>query len=291
MFRGNIAFADMSSANYVIEWDEFSSGGGPSSSATYELRDSMGTQADGAASSESYVAGIGFRAGVYDPTVRYIPLVQDFSSQVGATSATSGPFNAVTVTTVSGFSVDDYILIVQDEGVDQVTAMGQVTSIVGTTLGIRSNYAGDVPVINGVNDYVYVMSSSALVTFGTLSSTSVATRTIGWAATSDVEGGYSVYMFSNGDLLSGSHSIQGVSDGEVSVGVSEYGARSSDASLATSTFDTQDTAITTTPSLVASVESFPFLSLGFVTLKAGVSSSQSGGSYGQTLHAVFVGEY
>jgi hypothetical protein len=77
----------------------------------------------------------------------------------------------------------------------------------------------------------------------------------------------------------------------VTAGSSEYGGRSSDATLASSTFDTQDTAFTTDPALVASVDAHPFLSIGFVTLKASVSGSQAGGSYSQTLTAIFVGEY
>lgn len=290
-FRANVAFADMSSANYQIQWDEISAGGGNSSSASYGLRDSVGTQADGSASSSSYSASQGFRAGIYDLTVSFSPYVQDLSTQVAATSATSGPFNEVTVTTTSGYVVGDYVLVVQDEGATQVTAMGQVTSVTATTLGIRSNYAGSVPSIDGTGDYVYEMSSVASMGFGTLASSSVTTHTIGWVATSDVDDGYAVYLFSGGEFASGSDTIPGVSDGAVSVGVSEYGGRSSDSTLATSTFDTQDTAITTSPALVASVDAHPFSSLGFVTLKASISSSQAGGSYTQTLTAVFVGEY
>jgi hypothetical protein len=292
VFRADSVLADMTSANYQIQWDEISSGGGFSSSATYGLRDSAGTGSAGAAAtSASYGITPGFRSGVYDDVIRFTPYVQDSSSQVAAVSATSGPFNEVTITTTAGFSVGSYILVVQNEGANQVSVMGQVTAVGATTLGIRSNYAGTAPTIDGSNDYVYLMNSSAAMGLGTLSSSTVATHTIGWVSTSDVDDGYSVYMFSGSELISGSDIIPGVADGTVTAGSSEYGGRSSDTSLATSTFDTQDTAFTTDPALVASVASHPFLSIGFVTLKASIESAQAGGSYAQTLTAIFVGEY
>lgn len=290
-FRVDVALAEMASTNYQIKWDEFSSGGGASSSASYGLRDEMGTQASGTSTSSSFRLGQGFRSGLYDQVIGFVPYVQDLSSQVAATAGTTLPFDEVSVTTTSGFSLGDYILVVQDEGAGQVSAMGQITSVTPTTLGIRSNYAGTIPAIDGSNDFVYLMSSSASMGFGTLTSTSVTTHTIGWVATSDVDDGYSVYMFSGGDFASGSDTIPGVSDGAVTAGASEYGGRASDTSLATSTFDTQDTAISTSPALVASADSHPFLSLGFVTLKASISETQAGGSYTQSLTAIFVGEY
>jgi hypothetical protein len=170
LFHVNTAFADMASTNYQIKWDEFSAGGGFSSSPSYGLRDSAGASSAGSQStSSSYRADSGFRAGVYDAVIGFAPYVQDSSTQVAAVSATSGPFNQVTVTTTAGFSVGDYVLIVQDEGGAQTSVMGQVTAVGGTTLDIRSNYAGTAPTIDGSNDYVYRMSPSASMGLGTLS--------------------------------------------------------------------------------------------------------------------------
>jgi hypothetical protein len=283
----------MTSSNYQIRWDGLSSGGGPGTSATYRALDEIGAHGADTPSSSSYSIGQGFLPGIYHPVVDFIPYVQDSSSQVAAVSATTMPFDSVEVTTTAGFSVGDYVLIVQNEGANQVSAMAQVTAVdaIPPTLSLRSNYAGTVPTIDGANDYVYLMNSSTAMGFGTLSSGAVSTHTIGWVSNSDVDDGYSVYMFSNGDFLSGSDIIPGVLDGEVTAGSSEYGGRSSDTSLATSTFDTQDTAISPDPALVASVASHPFISIGFVTLKASISPTQAGGSYAQTLTAIFVGEY
>lgn len=294
--RATNVFADMSSTNYQIKWDEVSSGGGISSSATYGLRDSVGTDAAVQSSSSSYVVAQGFRAGVFDPVVGFTPYVQNRSTQVGASTFnhTSLPeTNSVTVTSTSGFSVGDYILVAQDEGASQVSLMARVTSVssIPPELGLGNDYSGTIPTVDGSNDYVYKMDSGTSMGLGTISSSIVATDTVGWVATSDVANGYSVYMFSGGELTSGSANISGVSDGAVTAGSTEYGGRASDASLASSTFDTQDTAFTTSPAMVASESAHPFVKSGFVTLKASVSSAQDSGTYTQSLTAIFVGEY
>lgn len=287
--HSNFVLAAMSSTNYQIQWDELSGGGGSSSSASYGLRDSIaGSSAGTRTSSISYGIDQGFRAGVYDPVVDFVPYVEDRSTQVAATAFVS---NTVTVTTAAGFSIGDWIAIIQDEGASQVSAMGQISGIAGSDITIRSSYSGSTPVIDGANDVVYRMSQTASSGLGTLSTSSVTTQMVGWVASADVTQGFGVYAFADGDLRSGSDSIASVADGVVSAGSSEYGARSSDSTLATSAFDTQDTAITTSPALVGSTSVSSFTNSGFLILKAAISSSQPAGSYGQTLTTVFVGDY
>lgn len=288
-FYSNIAFAAMTSTNYQIQWDEFSAGGGNGSSASYQIRDSTGSStSSGRATSASYLIDQGFRAGIFDPVVDFIPYVQDRSTQVAATAFSS---NTVTVTVASGFSIGDWIVIVQDEGASQVAAMGQISGISGTNITIRSSYSGATPVIDGSNDMVYRMSQTATSALGSLATSSVTTQIIGWVASADVTQGFSVYAFTDGELRAGTDVLAGVADGAVTAGSSEYGARSSDATLATSTFDTQDTAFSTSPALVGSTSVSSFTNSGFLTLKAAISAAQSGGSYAQTLTAIFVGDY
>lgn len=283
--------AAMSSANYQIDFDSVSAGGGVSSSSSYSVRDTIGSSEAGASSSSaSYSASQGFQTGIFDPVIGFSPYIQDRVTQVAATSLVSSPLS-VSVSTVSGLSVGDYILVVQDEGGAQVAMMARIQSISSPTLSLYSNYSGTIPTIDGSNDYVYRMSASASPGFGTLSASLVSTHSVGWVATADVDDGYSVYMFSDGDFRSGSESIAAVADGSVTAGTSEYGGRSSDTSLSSSTFDTQDTAISTTPALVGSAATHPFTSSGFVTLKASISASQTAGSYSQVLTMIFVGEY
>ncbi|MEK9155668.1 MAG: hypothetical protein AAB839_03400 [Patescibacteria group bacterium] len=289
VLSGGDVFAAMTSTNYQIQWDEMSAGGGNSSSATYQLRDSVADSGGLRAASASYSIDQGFRAGVYDPVVNFIPYIQNRATQVAATVFAS---NIVTVTTTAGIAVNDWILLVQDEGASQTIAMGKVGATTGTTLTLMSPLTGGAPTIDGSNDYLYRMATSGSVDFGTLSSSALGTHTIGWAATADVTQGYNVYLFDDGNLRTNiSDTVADVADGTVNTGGSEYGARSSDSSLTTSTFDTQDTAITTDPQLVASVAANPFESGGFVTLKVAISSAQAGGSYAQTLSVIFVGDY
>ncbi len=287
-FGTQTAFAAMSSANYQILWDEFSTGGGQGSSASYLLRDSVGGGGL-QATSASYVLDSGFRGGLYDQVVNFSPRIQDRSSQVAATNFAS---NIVTVTTTSGIVVDDWVLLVQNEGASQVAGMGKVTAVDATTITLASPLAGGTPTIDGVSDYVYEMSSSGTPGFGTLSTSALALHSVGWVANADVVQGYNAYVFEDGDLRTGEGAaIADVTDGQVSAGDSEYGARSSDSSLALSSFDTEDSAITSSPQQVASVSANPFESAGFVTLKVGIDSTQQGGSYGQTLSIIFVGDY
>lgn len=281
--------ATMSSTNYQIQWDEMSSGGGSSSSSSYSVRDSTsGSMAGSRATSTNYGIDQGFRAGLYDPVVDFTPYVQDRATQVAATAFSS---NTVTVTTAAGFSVGDWMVIIQNEGASQIAAMGQITGILGADITIRSSYSGTTPTIDGSNDMAYRMSQVATSTLGTLATSAVTTQIIGWVASADVTQGFGVYVFSDGELRAGSDTLLGVVDGAVTAGSSEYGARSSDATLASSTFDTQDTAFSTTPALVGSTSTSSFTNSGFLTLKAAISSSQTGGSYVQTLTTIFVGDY
>lgn len=54
----------MSSANYAIQWDVIGSGGGPTSSASYVLKSTVGQAAIGASHSASYRLGAGYWYGV-----------------------------------------------------------------------------------------------------------------------------------------------------------------------------------------------------------------------------------
>lgn len=282
------AESNMSSDNYQIQWDSIGPGGSDTStSATYKVRDTFGTM-QGVNSSTSYRQDSGFRAGIYDPTVSFAVFSQNTSTQVAATSLVG---NTVTVTTTTGYAVGDYIAIIQDQGAAQISAIGRVITVGGTTLTVDAlKDGGTVPVIDGSGDLVYQLAGSSLP-FGTFSTSVVTTGIVGWDAAADVPDGYSIFVFEDQNLMSGSNTIPDVSDGTVSAGVNEYGARSSDTLLATSTFDTADTAITGSLAEVASRTDNSLKSRDFLTLKVGINTSQQNGSYTQTLTFVFVGNY
>ena len=281
--------AAMSSSNYQIKFDSVGVGGtDTSSSASYKVRDSL-EFIDGQSSSTSYRADQGYRGGIYDPVVHFNVIAQDTSTQVAATSITS---TSVVVTSSAGFSTGDYIAVIQDEGLSQVAAMGLITSVAGTTLNVDFfQYASVLPTIDSSNDYVYELSGSTIPLAGITPSTA-STAILGWEVAADVPTGYSVYIYEDQDLkIPSSNAWTDVSDGVVTLGVEEYGARSSDSTLASSTFDTSDTSFTSSLQQVASRSTAILKARDFLTLKLAASTNTLNGSYSHTLTAVFVGNY
>jgi hypothetical protein len=283
-------WAAMNSTNYQIEFDSIGVGGvDTSSSSSYRLRDSL-EFVQGISSSSSYRVDQGYRGGIFDPVVQFSVFAQDAASQVAATSITS---TTVTVTTAVGFTAGDYIGVVQDEGLSQVGAIGKITGIAGSTITVDAfSYASTLPSIDGANDYVYELTGSS-VPLTSLTPSTVATALVGWAVDADVPTGYSVYVFEDHDFETsgGTANIDDVSDGLVSSGAEEYGGRSSDSTLASSTFDTQDTGFSTILQQVASRTTATLEARDFLTLKAAVSPSTANGIYSHTLTVVFVGNY
>ena len=282
-------YATMSSTNYQINWDSISAGGDDtSSSSSYILRDSIGLQGTGNSSSTSYSVNFGYRAGVFDQTADFTIYIQDRASQVSATLATS---TTVTVTSTSGFADGDYIALVQDEGSSQNTAIGKISSISSPIITVDSwTYSAALPAPNGTDDYVYSLDSTTL-SLGTLVPGNISTSIIAWEVTAEVDDGFSVYFYEDQDLTSGSNTIDDVSDGSVNGVQDEYGARSSDTTLALSTFDTVDTAITSTAQQIASESATSFDTRGFITLKATVDGTVADGTYTQNLTLMYVGDY
>ncbi|MEK9131099.1 MAG: hypothetical protein AAB429_03215 [Patescibacteria group bacterium] len=279
----------MASTNYRIDWDTISNGGlDTSSSASYQLRDTIGNPAIGDSSSSSYNLAAGYRGGVEDQVLTFTLLPQAASVEQVAT-VLSG--NIVTVVSTTDFEVDDYAIVVQDIGTDQVTGFGKITAKTSTTLtfdDLADN--GTAPVVDGSNDRVYLLEG-ADISFSTLSSSEVVTEIVGFEVTAASDNGYSVQIADDGNLRSGSSDVDDVSDGGVSVGSEEYGGRSSDTSLASSTFDTADSALTTSLQPVVTEASAAFDDRHFFTLKAAVSNSTAGGTYTQVLTVVATGNY
>lgn len=282
-------YAEMSSTNYRIDWDTVSTGGlDTSSSASYTLRDTIGNPAAGSASSSSYGLEGGYRIAIEDQVLSFAVLAQVVSSGVNASSLAS---NIVTIDSSSGFSVDDYALVVQDVGQNQVAALGKISSLTATTLSFDDLVnGGSAPVIDGGNDKVFLLEGSTLA-FDVLNTSEVVTEVIAFEVTAAIDNGYSVQISEDGDLRSGSFAIDDVIDGAIVAGSEEYGARSSDTSVAGSTFDTADTAITTSLQPIVTTSSASFSSRSFLTLKAAVANSTPAGTYAQVLTVVATGNY
>ena len=283
------AMGAMTSTNYQINWDSINVGGlDTASSASYLLRDGIGEFGLGSMSSSSYAIDSGYRGGVYDPVVSVTYYLQNTATQVAATLLAS---TTVTVTTTSGYAVNDYVVLIQDEGISQVAAVGKISSVDATTMTVDSwTTNGTTPTIDGAGgDYVYELNGTAL-SLGSLASARVGTAIVAWDVSADVSQGYGVYVFDSGNPSTGTSTFSDVTDGAVTAGVTEYGARSSDTTLSSS-FDTQDAALTTTPQIVASRADNAFISRDFLTFKASADTSFTGGTYSGTVTFVFVGDY
>ncbi len=281
--------ADMSSTNYLIQFDSVGVGGTDSaSSASYSVRDTL-EFIDGVGTSTSYRVDQGYRAGIYDPVARFRVLVQDNASQVAVTSITSA---SVVVTTATGYEAGDSIAVIQNEGLAQVSAVGRITSVVGTTLNVDFFvYAGSLPVIDGISDYVYELAGSN-ISFSAMTPSVPTTGILAWEVDADVPTGYSVYVRESQDLQTpGGVVLNDVEDGAVTVGHEEYGATSSDQTLTDSTFDTEDTAFSIAFTKVASRSEATLLARDFLTLKVAAAETTINGLYYHTLTVVYVGNY
>lgn len=286
---GPLVFAAMSSTNYQIQWDSFSAGGSDvGSSASYILRDSFGSAGLGSGSSASYQTQSGYRAGVYDQVVAF----QVFGQTSTSTSASAVSSTQISVADSSSFSANDYIALVQDVGASQVVAIGKISSTgVGTLTVDFFKNNGTAPTIDGTNDTVYKLSGASS-SLGALSWNSVTTAVVGFEASADTGNGYTVSVFSDGGFRYGVYEINGVTDGSVTAGFEEYGGRSSDTSLTNSTFDTADTAFSTSAQEAATESAAALESRNFVTLKASINqSSSTNGSYAQSLSFVLSGNF
>lgn len=282
------AQAAMSSTNFEIRWDTISTGGSDTaSSASYSLRDTAESTVAGSGSSSSYQLAQGYRSGVDDQIITFEVLTQTTASARAAT-ALSG--TTVTAST-SGISVDSLIAVVQDVGASQVAAIGRVASLgAGTiTVDVWKN-GGTTPTVDGTNDYVYPITSTS-VGFGELSASSVSTAIVAFEVNAANDNGYTVQVLDDGNLRATGYDINDVSDGSVTAGSEEYGARSSDITLSSSTFDTADAALSTTFQDVATESLASFESRNFLTLKAAMSSSSGSVAYSQILSLIVSANY
>lgn len=280
--------AQMNSTSYQIRWDAISTGASDTSgSASYVVRDSL-DQSDGSRmSSTSYLLDQGYRAGVFDQVLTFDVFAEDMTAGRAATA-----FSGLTVTaSTSGLSVGQFIAVIQNQGSSQVEAIGKISSMTADTATVDSwKTSGTDPVIDGTNDYVYLLNGSTIA-LGQLSSGVVATSIVAFDVSVDDDGGYVVQILEDGELRFGLNTIDDIADGLVSAGSEEYGARSSDSTLSGSTFDTVDTAITSTYQDVASESFLTYNSRNFMTIKASYGSNTNAGSYAHTLTFIASGNF
>lgn len=288
MSIASVAYAEMSSINFIIRADSIDTGGdNTSSSASYILRDSVTQTAAGNSSSSSYNLRSGFRPEVFDQIVTLDVAVQNTSESTDVVSLSS---TDITVSNDGYFSVGDLVVLVEDVTSTHLSAIGKVTAVAANVVTVDELVSSGTPSIDGSDDVLYVASSSSLA-YGTLSTTALTHRVVVWEVDSDIQNGFNIYVSEDGNLRNGENDIDDVSDGSVTAGTEEYGARSSDTSLANSTFDTEDTAITTTPQQIASVTGAAFDSKGLLDIKVAANELSVSGSYANNLYIIAAPTY
>lgn len=277
----------MTSTNYSIPWDTVNSGGNELGVSTnYQLNDTIGQSVSGSSTSTNYMLHAGYRAGMDVGTVLSFVVGGQAASPVSAYSLFSniGPEH-VEVDSAVGFTIGDYVAVVENQGYDSLVAIGRVIGISTNILTI-DNWEGDAglmsPVAAGGDDFVYKLSSDG-VPFGTITVGSEHTAVVGGAVFSSASSGHTVYVQADGALrTSGGAEITDVLDGAVSSDSEEYGAESIGARAVSAG---TDLAVTTTQRAisennVATSEEDRFL----VLFKLGATSSTLPGTYGQTVH-------
>lgn len=284
------AMAEMTSSNYQIRWDSLTEGGSDTaSSENFGIHDSIGGSALGNSSSPNFQAQSGYRAGIFDQVLTFDVLLQNSS---GSRSVTSRSGLVVSMADTSGISAGQYVVLVQDSGVNQISAIGKIMGIVANVSVTVDSWSdnGTTPTIDGTNDVLYLLNGSSIA-LGELNISTVSTSTIGYEITADLENGYSVQVLADTGLTTGSYTIPNVADGTVTVGAEEYGARSSDTSIANSTFDTQDSGITTSFQDVTTESVAKFQDRHFLTLKASRTTGTPSGNYAQTITLIASGNF
>lgn len=288
-------WAAMASTNYQIDADSFSFGGqNGASSTSYSLNDGTGAVAGfGQGTSASYTVNQGLRGSLQEPFVQFSLLVPDLSTEVALTTQPSA--SVYTFASVAGYTSGDSVLLISDAaGVSPSYRIGTISDITSTDVTVSiANTDGDYDAltIDGTGDVAYKLSTGSSIGLGLLSTSAVTRGYVVMRMGAYNDQGGTVYAYQDTDLTDGSHTIPGVADGTVSVGSSEYGALSSDSSLASSTFDTQDSAFSTTLEEVMSRGVMAPIEYDVVTLKAAISTTQTESSYAHNLTFVYVGDY
>lgn len=237
------AIAAMSSTNYQVPWDSLGSGGDEQgSSANYTIDDTIGGIVGGG-DSATYRSLAGYRSGdrgALSFVVRMAPM-----------SGTAASYNLLSVAgkalklmaSPNPFTVGQYVAIIENPGLSQITAVGRISSVDGldVTLDRLDGQTGSLSSVPTVGQVV--LAGGGDISLGDVSATAsgVATGVVSVEAGTPL--GYTLYAQSAAPLASSSHTFTSVADGSVTLGAEEYGVRTYGTRASLSV----DTALSTTP--------------------------------------------
>ncbi len=285
------AWAAMTSESYQVPWDAFSAGGEEQgSSASYRIDDSIGGLA-GSGESVSYSLNAGYRLGD-ERALSFFAQMAPGNGTVAAYGSLDVTARTVTLSgvTLNPFAVGDYVVLTENPGLSQLTAVGRVTAVAGSllTLDRLDGQAGSMSASPSVGRVT--LAGGGNISLGELSVATggVASGVLAVQATTPL--GYTLYAQSTSPLISSTgHTFASVSDGAVTAGSEEYGMRThgTRADLA------EDTAVTLTPTAVQSSDGATTL-VGDRTAflyKLALSASTPAGTYSQALFFTLTANY
>ncbi len=222
--------AAMNSTNYQINFDSINSGGTDFSSSTnYQMSDSLGEQGTGYTSSTNYLLHAGYRQSDETseiPTLEFILGAQE-NNTATAYTAISIAGKTVTVANTTYFVTGTRIGVVENQGLAENFVVGRVTDVNGLILTVdkwegMTGSIGAVPA--GGNDFVY-RTEGHTIALGTLDTLGAA-GIVHTEVSTNAANGYTLQIQADGYLeADATHHIQDVSDGTVTAGSNEYGAR------------------------------------------------------------------
>lgn len=282
----------MSSLNYQVNWDAVGSGGDDISSSTnYEVRDTIGQQGTGFSNSSIYGLSAGYRTADQDlASLSFSIGTQENGTQTSYTSF-STTTNQVVVTDAASFSPNDFIGVVENEGLNQQVAVGFIKSIAGTTITVdhwdgSTSTMSQIP--SGGDDFVYRLDGSSAI-LGTLTDTTAKTSITATNVTSNAANGYTVFVSDDGNLRTPGAFIHNVSDGAVTIGSEEYGWQVfGDTAVNTgldNPFSTSTTPIQQSSSVTSDAERVPLI------YKISISPTTSAGDYTHMVYFTVTANY
>jgi hypothetical protein len=283
----------MQSSNYKILWDSINTGGDDvSSSTSYFLHDTIGEMGTGTSTDGTTTLSAGYRVG--DPTDSFLDFT--IGTQVNATKVVWTNFSnagkSVDVTSKIGYAVGEYIGVVENQGGDQLVAVGKIISIVGNTFTVDAwsgNPAGISAVASGGDDFVYRLSGTT-ADLGRQSALLVSTSITQTNVYTNATSGYAVRIIADGDLRTATAlKINNLTGGAVTAGTEAYGSRVTGAlGVGTGT----DLAISSSTSRTIQLSSTTSTNdrVAFI-YKLGIATSTLDGSYGQQVSFMATANY
>lgn len=279
--------AEMTGASYKIRWDSINSGGGDDiSGSLYNLHSTTSEVAPGSTGGLTYNLRAGYQQ-PYSGTPVMSMIVQGQAESPATTfTAFDDAGKTVTVAATAGFVVDDYILVVENEGAAQEIAVGQITNIAALVITV-DKWSGDNATIGAVGN-IYELNGYD-TDLGRLSTSTVETTVTMVEIITDASDGYTCYITEDDDLKNvQGDDIDDLADASVTVGSEEYGIeRIGDNAVGAG----NDIAITTGYNNFATKASTASEDRTMAIHKAAIKATTAAGDYSQQTHYYCLGDF